>query len=156
MLLKRIVMNIYTSVFCLVEDFFGHDIEQDPDYRDFLYCFLFCEYDEVFLYELQKMQLIELIVRGCPSIDIDLIYEKLDKFIKLLITMRNYNLICFAHKLRFRFPWQEKTFVATTWEEYEDFFYDRVGVPIEFDHSCPPYFTLQLQLKEVDVGFVLK
>jgi hypothetical protein len=149
-------MNIYTSVFSLIQDFFGHDVDKDPEYREFLYCFLFCEYDELFLFELQKLQLIELINVGCPGIDIDLIYEKLDKFLGLLITMRKYNLICFARKLRFRFPWQEKTFVATTWEEYEDFFFERVGIPVTFDRSCPPYFTLALQLKEVDIGYVLK
>jgi hypothetical protein len=149
-------MFIYSSVFLLVRDFFGIIDSDNPDFDQFLYCFLFCEFEEEFWVNVSKENLVELIGRGCPELDLDKVYANLDQLILVFEKMHKYRFICYSKRLKFSFPWQSKAYSSTTWEEYEDFFFERVGIPVTFDKSCPPYFTLALQLKEVDVGFVLK
>lgn len=149
-------MIIYSSVFKFIIDYIEESQKPNPNYDSFLFCFIFCEFEEGFLFQVPKLKLVEIINQGCPELDLDDVYGNLDSMINLLTRMERYNYICYSKRLHFTFPWQPKAYYNTTWEQYEDFFFERIGIPVTFDHTQDPYFTLALQLKEVDVGFDLK
>ncbi len=149
-------MVIYTSIFCFFLDFVDSVKFGDFNVDHFLRCFLFCEYDEDLWFDAPKVILVELIDKACPELGNDQVYTLLDCFVKLLTRMNKNHLICYSRRLQFSFPWQPKSYISTSWEEYEDFFFERIGILITFDKCCLPYFTLYLQLIELEVGFVLK